>query len=217
MYPETAEQIRRRAPQAFMTQERAVTMQDYAAIAERNSQVEEAVATLRWTGSWYTVFVTAEPQCAGMLSGPLSKSLTRNINRYRMAGQDIQLESPRYVPLEIELTVCVDPAYFRSDVEEMLLDVLGSKALPNGQKGLFYPENFRFGQTVYLSPIYAAARKVAGVESISATVFEPQGIRTRRFLDAGEIPLGPLEIARLDNDPSLPDHGRLTLVMRGGK
>lgn len=217
MEPETAEQIRRRAPQAFLTQERAVTMQDYATVAEMNSQIDEAVATLRWTGSWYTVFVTAEPKCAGNLSSALQKSLTRNINRYRLAGQDIQLESPEYVSLEIELTVCVDPAYFRSDVEQSLLEVLGSGVLPNGQTGLFYPDSFRFGQTVYLSPIYAAARRVAGVESVSATVFEPQGVRTRRYLAAGEIPLGPLQIARLDNDPSLPDHGRLTLVMQGGK
>jgi hypothetical protein len=215
--PETADQIRRRAPQAFLTQERAVTMTDYAAIAERNSQVDAAVATLRWTGSWYTVFVTAEPKCAGNLTPNLRKALARNINRYRLAGQDIQLESPQYVSLQIELTVCVNPAYFQSDVEASLLEVLGSKVLPNGQKGLFYPDSFTFGQTVYLSPIYAAARKVAGVDSITATVFEPQGIRTTRYLDSGEIPLSPLQIARLENDPSLPDHGQLSLVMRGGK
>jgi hypothetical protein len=29
--------------------------------------------------------------------------------------------------------------------------------------------------------------------------------------------LGPLQIARLENNPSFPDHGRLTLVMEGGK
>ena len=77
--------------------------------------------------------------------------------------------------LQIALTVCVDPAYFQSDVEKALSDVLGSRILPDGTKGLFYPDNFTFGQTVYLSPIYAAARKVAGVRSVVATVFQPQG------------------------------------------
>jgi hypothetical protein len=192
-------------------------MADYAAIAERNSQVDQAVATLRWTGSWYTVFVTAEPKCTSNLTTSLRKALTRSVNRYRLAGQDIQLESPQYLSLEIELTVCVNPGYFRSQVEEALLEVLGSKVLRNGQKGLFHPDSFTFGQTVYLSRIYAAARKVAGVDSITATVFEPQGIKTTRYLLAGEIPVGPLQIARLENDPSLPDHGRLNLVMRGGK
>jgi hypothetical protein len=215
--PETSDQIRRRAPQAFMTQERAVTMADYERVTKMNTQVDDAVATLRWTGSWYTVFITAEPNGAGNLTPALRKALKKNINRYRLAGQDIELESPQYVSLRIELAVCVDPDYFQANVEKQLLQVLGSRLLPNGQKGLFYPDTFTFGQTVYLSPIYAAARKVAGVTSVAATIFQPQGVPTTIYLDKGEIPLGPFQIARLDNDPSLPDHGQLTLVMQGGK
>src|SRR5262249_31556344 len=152
---------------AFMTpQQRAVTMPDYEGIAERNTQVENAVATLRWTGSWYTVFITAEPKGASNLTPALRKELKQNINRYRLAGQDIELEPPQYVSLQIALTICVDPAYFQSFVEKALNDVLGSQILSDGTKGLFYPDNFTFGQTVYLSPIYAAARKVAGVQSL---------------------------------------------------
>jgi hypothetical protein len=216
--PETADQIRRRAPQAFMTQERAIIMADYERVAEMNTQVENAVATLRWTGSWYTVFITAEPRGAGNLTPALRKQLKKTINRYRLAGQDIELESPQYVSLDIELTICVDPNYFRSDVEKALTLVLGSQLLPDGTKGLFYPDNFTFGQTVYLSPIYAAARKVAGVQSVVATVFQPQASPpTSMFVTRGEIPLGPFQIARLDNDRSLPDHGQLTLVMEAGK
>jgi hypothetical protein len=215
--PETADQIRRRAPQAFMTQQRAVTMPDYERVAEMNSQIENAVATARWTGSWYTVFITAEPQGDGSLTPRLIKSLRRNINRYRLAGQDIELESPEYIPLQVELAVCVAPDYFRSDVEEALLAVLGSKILPNGQKGLFYRDNFTFGQAVYLSPVYAAALKVAGVQSVTATVFQPQGVDTQIYLSRGEIILGPFQIARLDNDPSFPNHGQLMLTMQGGK
>jgi len=216
--PETTDQIRRRAPQAFLTQERAVIMADYERVTEMNAQVENAVATLRWTGSWYTVFITAEPKGAGSITSTLRKELKTNIDRYRLAGQDIELESPQYLSLQIELTVCVDSDYFRSNVERTLGDVLGSGCLPDGTRGLFYPDNFTFGQTVYLSPIYAAARKVAGVRSVTATAFQPQGAPpTSIYLDKGEIPLGPFQIARLDNDPSLPDHGQLTFVMEGGK
>jgi hypothetical protein len=216
--PETNEQIRRRAPQAFMAQERAITMADYERVTRMNAQVDDAVATLRWTGSWYTVFITAEPKGAGKLTPVLRKELKKNINQYRLAGQDIELESPQYVSLEIELAVCVDPGYFQADVEKQLSQVLGSRQLPNGQQGLFYPDTFTFGQTVYLSPIYAAARQVAGVTSVAATIFQPQGVPpTTIYLDKGEIPLGPFQIARLDNDPSLPDHGKLSLLLEGGK
>jgi hypothetical protein len=68
-----------------------------------------------------------------------------------------------------------------------------------------------------LSPIYAAARTVAGVQTVTATIFQPQGIATKTFLQNGEIPLGPFQVARMDNDPSLPANGKLTLVMKGGK
>ena len=216
--PETNDQIRRRAPQAFLTQERAVTMADYAAVTEQNSQVDQAVATLRWTGSWYTVFVAVEPQGAGNLTPTLQKTLKKYVERYHLAGQDLELDSPQYVPLQITLNICVDPNYFQSYVEESLQQVLGSGISSSEQKGLFYPDNFTFGQTVYLSPIYAAARSVAGVVAVTATTFQPQGVNaTTQYLDAGEIKLGPLQIARLANDPSYPNHGQLTLVLEGGK
>jgi len=216
--PETNDQIRRRAPQAFLTQERAVTMNDYDTLTEQNSQVDRAAAALRWTGSWYTAFVAVEPEGGGPLTKPLAKTLKQYLEQYRLAGQDLVLAPPQYVSLEIELQICVDPVYFVGDVESALLQVLSNRILPNGQRGVFYPDNFTFGQTVYLSPIYAAARSVAGVTSVVATVFQPQGAPTSsQYLDAGELPLGPFQVARLDNDRSQPDHGQLTLHMNGGK
>jgi hypothetical protein len=51
-----------------------------------------------------------------------------------------------------------------------------------------------------------------------ATTFQPQGAPpTSLYLQQGEIPLGPFQIARLENDPSLPDHGQLRLTLQGGK
>ena len=216
--PETKDQIRRRAPQAFLTQERAVTMADYANVAEQNPLVDKAVATLRWTGSWYTVFVTVEPQGAGNLAPGLKRALKKSLERYHLAGQDLELENPQYVPLQIGLDVCVDPDYFQSDVQSALMQALGSGISSAGQKGLFYPDNFTFGQTVYLSRVYAAARSVAGVVSVRATTFQPQGVAaTTQYLDVGEIQIGPLQVARLANDPNFPNHGQLSLALEGGK
>jgi hypothetical protein len=216
--PETNAQIQRRAPQAFLTQERAVTMSDYATVAEANPLVSSAAATLRWTGSWYTVFVAAEPTSGGQLGSSLRKSLTRYVNAYRLAGQDLKLEGPDYVSLQIALAICVDPAYFQADVQKSLLQVLGSGIQPNGQPGYFAPDVFQLGQNVYLSPIYAAARTVAGVQSVVATAFQPQSLPpTNLYIQSGEIPIGPFQVARLANDRSLPANGQLTLDMQGGK
>jgi hypothetical protein len=214
--PETNDQIRRRAPQAFLTQERAVTPADYEAAAGLNPLVNRASAVLRWTGSWYTVFLTVEPEGGGNLSQSLEKSLKKSVGAWRLAGQDLQLDSPQYVSLQIELSICVDPDYFNADVQQALLQVLSNRVLPNGQKGLFYPDNFTFGKKVYLSKVYAAARSVPGVIGVTAETFGIQGTNTD-YTTSGEIPMGHLQVARLDNDPSFPDHGQLTLHMEGGK
>jgi hypothetical protein len=219
--PETNAQIQRRAPQQFLTQERAVTMPDYVAAAESNSLVRNAVASQRWTGSWYTVFVAAQPQpssqsggaqTGGTLTSVQQKSVTATVNSFRLAGEDIQLDSPQYVSLEIVLVICVDPDYFNLHVQQALNQVLGS-----GAGGYFNSAKFTFGENVYLSPIYAAVRSVPGVNAVAATTFQIQGVSDSTYLDNGEIPLGPLQIARLENNPSFPDHGQLTLTMEGGK
>ncbi|MGC2620731.1 MAG: putative baseplate assembly protein [Acidobacteriaceae bacterium] len=219
--PETNAQIQRRAPQQFLTQERAITMPDYVTVAESNALVRNAVASQRWTGSWYTVFIAAEPvtgsqtgtaPTGGTLTAVQQKSVTATVNSFRLAGEDIQLDSPQYVSLQIVLTICVDPDYFNLQVQRALNQVLSS-----GPGGLFNSANFTFGQNVYLSPIYAAARAVPGVNAVTATTFQIQGVTDNTFLANGEIPLGPLQIARLENNPSYPNHGQLTLNMEGGK
>jgi hypothetical protein len=218
--PETAAQIQRRAPQAFNNPPwlRAVIPSDYAAIAGQYPGVEQAEAQFRWTGSWHTVFLSAEPTGGGAVSTALEQGITQYVDSYRMAGYDLQVESPLYVSLEIDLNICVDSDYFRSDVEQALLQVLGNQSLPNGQTGFFYPDNFTFGQTVYLSGVYAAARTVTGVQTVQATLFGRQGIPDGGiYLATGEMEMGSLEIARLYNDPNFPEYGILRLTFCGGK
>jgi hypothetical protein len=215
--PETAVQICRRAAQAFNTQERAITMQDYVNAVKLNTQIEDAAAQSRWTGSWYTIFIAAEPQSNAPLTKSLRRSLNKTVNAYRLAGRATYIEPPQYMPLSIALTVCVDPDSFSADVRAALLQVLGSCMLPNGQPAFFNPRNFELGQPVYLSPIYEAARTVPGVTRVTAIIFEPQGQSTNTYLQQGYIPMGPFQVARLDNDPSLPGNGTLKLKMQGGR
>ena len=60
--PEDAEVIRQLAPEAYQALTfRAVRDEDYREIAERLPWVQRAGATARWTGSWLTELVTADP------------------------------------------------------------------------------------------------------------------------------------------------------------
>jgi predicted phage baseplate assembly protein len=214
--PESLEEIRRNAPVAFRTQDRAVTMDDYADMTERDQRVQQAAATLRWTGSWHTVFVTVDRLGGALVDPAFEIDLRNGLESYRLAGQDIEVDNPRLVALEIEMRVSVEPDYFRSDVQRALLALFSNRSLPDGRRGLFHPDNFSFGQPVHLSPLYAAAQAVAGVRSVVVTQFQRLDNPGGHALAQGFLPLGRLEIARCDNDPNFPDRGRFRLVLEGG-
>jgi hypothetical protein len=215
--PETIEDIRQRAPAAFRTQERAVTEDDYAEVTQRDRRVQRAAATFRWTGSWHTVFLTVDRLGGLLVDDPFKTSIADFVERYRMAGYDLDVDAPRFVSLQIEMHVCAKHDYFRSDVKAALLEIFSNRVLPDGRRGLFHPDNFTFGQTVYLSPLIAAAQAVDGVSSVEVTVFQREGQDDVKPLQDGFLPMGALEIARCDNDPNFAEHGVFVLTVGGGK
>jgi hypothetical protein len=217
--PEPIERVKLLAPQAFRRQERAVTETDYATVTERMPVVQRAAATLRWTGSWYTAFVTADriAAAAGEDESVFESDVRTWLDLFRMAGTDVEVDPPVPMPLDLALQVCAAAEYFPADVEHALLEALGSRALPDGTRGFFHPDNFTFGQPVYLSQVYAAARAVPGVATVTATRFQRWGREPNQELENAVIAAGRLEIARLDNDPNFPENGRLELEMAGGR
>ncbi len=215
--PETAAEVRAYAPAAFRTQERAVTEADYAAITERHPGVQRAIATFRWTGSWHTVFITVDRLGGVPLDDDFEASVRRHVERYRMAGHDLEIDGPRYVSVEIDMHVCAEPEYFRADVKAELLKLFSNRVLADGRLGIFHPDQFTFGQTVYLSPLIAAAQAVPGVTSVQVNQFHRQGTPDNKPLAAGKLELGRLEIARCDNDPNFAEHGVFRLSVGGGK
>ena len=215
--PESMEEVRRYAPQAFREQRRAVTEEDYAWATELHPDVQRAAATFRWTGSWYTVFVTVDRRDGFEVDAVFERRLRAHLAPFRTAGYDLEVDAPRYVPLEIELEICVETDFQRSAVKQELLEVLGCRVLADGTTGFFHPDRWTFGQTVYLSQIVAAAMAVAGVASVEPRVFKRQDRLADGELEARMLTTERLEIPRLDNDPSLQEHGLLTLTMGGGR
>jgi hypothetical protein len=215
---EPIERVKQLAPAAFRAEQfRAVTEADYARVAEKHREVSRAVATFRWTGSWHTVFVTIDPKGRTEVSRELQRKVRDWVTRFTQAGYDLEIDPPTFVPLEIEIEVCVSLDHFRGDVEEALLAVLSNQNLADGRRGFFHPDNFTFGQPLYLSRLYAAVEAVEGVDSAVVTRFQRFGKVPNRELEQGFIPMYRLEIVRLDNDPNFPENGVLQLKMRGGK
>jgi len=218
--PEPIAEAKLFAPHAFRQRlERAITAEDYAAIALREfgDRVQRTAATLRWNGSWYEILVAIDPFGQEEADPALLADITGRLHRYRRIGHNLVVQSARRVPLDIELIVCVLPSYLRGHVKAALLDVFSNRRLSDGRLGMFHADNVSFGDGIYLSVLVAAAQAVAGVESVKVTKLQRLYEPANGELDNGVLPLGPLEIARMANDPSFPEHGRLRLDMRGGR
>ena len=215
--PEPLRQVKLDAPQAFRAQERAVTPADYADAAQRHPDVARAAATRRWTGSWYTMFVTIDRLAGRPVDAAFETELRTFLEPFRMAGYDLEIDAPCYVPLHLGLTICVLDHHDKAVVELALREALGSGALADGSLGFFHPDNYTFGEPVYLSQVLARAATVPGVSRIvSVDAFQRYGEDPHGELELGLIPVYRLEIAQLDNDPSDPERGTLTLTMQGG-
>ena len=214
--PETAASVRARAPFAFRTQERAVTRQDYADVSTRLTEVQRAAATWVHTGSWLTVFVAADRLGGGPVDAAFATRLGDHLERFRLAGYDLDVDPPIFVPLEVELCICVLAGHFRSDVRRAVLRILGASVAPDGTPGFFNPDRQSFGQTVWLSPIIAAVQAVPGVQSVRAKQFRRLGDTGPGGLEDEFLEFDRLEIAQLDNDPNFPEHGQLLLNLSGG-
>ena len=214
--PEATERVKLIAPHAVRTQLRAVTEDDYAEVTQRRPDVHKAAAVFRWTGSWYTSFVTVEPHGAIGLDTTQKADLEEYLGIYRMAGWDVEVEPPVPVSLDIALRVCVKAGFLASHVKAAMIDALGTTILPDGTRAFFNPENFSFGQPLFLSALYQAALAVHGVQSVQVTRLERLGAPSDVALNTGDFTVGRFEVVRCDSDPNFPDRGRITLEMVGG-
>jgi hypothetical protein len=218
--PEPIAEAKLYAPHAFRKElQRAITAHDYAVIVMRDfgHKVQRAAVRLRWTGSWYEVLVAIDPLGKIEADAELLCEITGHLDRYRRIGHDVVVKPAQYVPLDITLTVCVLPHYLRGHVKAALLDVFSNRLLPDSRMGFFHPDNLTFGDGIYLSGLIAAAQAVVGVESVVVAKLERLFEGTNQEIENGILPLGPIEIARLDNDPSFPENGKITLDIRGGR
>jgi hypothetical protein len=178
--------------------------------------VQRAGAMLRSTGATAEIQVAIDSFGSADPDPQLLALIEAHLQPYRRIGHDVRVIPARVVPLELQLIVCVQPAYVRGHVRAALERVLGAGSWAGG-RGFFHPDALSLGDPIRISRIAATVHQVEGVASVTVTRLERRAEGPNGEVAAGVLKLRPLEVARLDNDPSLPENGVLTLIMRDGR
>jgi len=229
--PESPSEARPAIPVAFRaTRERAVIPEDYAELAGRagGDRLQRAAADLVWTGSWYEAEVALDLRAAGPTAGCgcspadgcsdvecTEAEITAALEQARRLGHDLRVSLATPVPVELELTVCVQPFHVRAQVAQALREEFSAGVLPDGRLGYFHPDRWSFGEGVHISRLLAAAQAVPGVSSAEVTGLIRQGEPDQGALAQGVLPVGPREVVVLDT--TRPRSGRITVIAGGGR
>jgi hypothetical protein len=207
---ESADSIRIDAPEAFRALPlRAVRSEDYEQILERLPWVQRASATTRWTGSWPTDFVAADPLNGFALTEEQRAELGESIDCIRLATRDARALDPDYVDIDLEVEICVRATAYPGQVIKQVIRALAPP-------GLFHPDNFSFGQGLKRSAIEAAVQAVPGVRGVESMRVRVRRRRDWQDFNEAELSVGPAQILRLQNDPRLPGRGSLSVHAHGG-
>jgi hypothetical protein len=213
--PESADSIKQLAPEAFRAITfRAVRPEDYAEIAERLPFVQRAGARFRWTGSWLSTFVTADPFGAFQLSQGQRTELANLMDCVRQAGREVFVLNPRFVNIDLEIRICIEPFAYAGQVKARVLETLLGRKGVRPTKGFFDPDNFTFGTPLRRSVLEAVIQDVPGVRGVEQMRIRARGITDWRVFDELTFNIRHDQIIRLENDQRFPERGSLKIVTR---
>ena len=214
--PEPPELIIRRVPEAYSARQlRAVTPADYVRRAEELPGVSRAAASYAWTGSWRTVRVTIDPAGTTTLDPALRDQVAAALDAVRLIGEDLEIRPPRFVPLKIDVALCIDADHWPEDVRDVLREEFSTGYTSDGRRAFFHPDQWTFGQPLHASQIAGRVQAVGGIEHVIE-------IRMKRWDDvtpgtAAVVALRPNEIIQVLDDPDHMELGTIAFDLRGGR
>lgn len=181
---ESIEHARALGPYVFRSRQRAVTAADHAAQAESVPGVARAIAV---SPSWNHVDVYVVASGGTAPGDRLRAQVLAHLAGRAMVTTLVSVRRPVFVAIGLEVTVGVEPTFYRADVRSRVEEALGA---------LFAVERLEFGQSFFLSKIYEAVESRSGVAYVQVTAFtgvrsDPPGQQVEPT--AGLIQLQPRE------------------------
>ncbi|WP_111431108.1 hypothetical protein [Rhodobacteraceae bacterium DSL-40] len=134
------------------------------------------------------------------------------IERRRMIGSEVFLETAKPAAIAFTLSVRAKPGYFRSEMRQALADVFSAD-----EGGFFEPGRLDFGEDLFASDIIDAAMAVEGVAVACLNRFKRVGSGWPDRSAAGFIPVADDEYVRCLNRRGAPETGYFRLIVNGGE
>jgi predicted phage baseplate assembly protein len=215
--PESAQEIKQLTPEAYQAERFfAVQPGDYGEQAEKLDFVQRAQGTPRWTGSWLSMFVAADPFGDFALSPDQKAQLTAWMDCVRQTGREVIVKDPKPLSIDLEITVCIQPFAYASQVLAMVQDALVGSGGGRNTKPFFSPDNFTFGMPLRRSALEAEIQRIPGVRFVGEMRIRKRGVRSFSLLDDLVVTVDADQVLQLANDPERPDAGTLRLIAQGG-
>jgi predicted phage baseplate assembly protein len=222
--PETMDQARRAIPGYQLTnQPRALTVEDYVAIAETVPGVRNATALDRWTGDRLRIRVAVQPLAGAQPEAALLHRVEQVLVVCRRIGHDVRVTAPDYRAVAITVNVDLDAFAIRDESRRQIAQVLSGGRLDDGKPAFFHPSRFGFGDPLYQSALVAAVQDLPGVQTVEVTrmsFLRPQHTPARDEKTKKPptvLNVAPTAIIRCDNDPVSPQNGYVGINLVGGR
>src|SRR5262249_29855610 len=187
-------------PLAFRSGQRAVTLNDYVALAQQAGGVAKARGS---APNWNIIELYIAP--AGDTLRPVPEELRRRLISYfedkRMAGTFVEILDATGVPIDISIELVYDKRYRPDAVRQ---------AAEAGGRGLLGFKNGALSQPLYLSDVYGKVEAVAGVAAMTVTRFRREDSPTQLLSDQ----LQRLGIAQLTSPSTPPGVDLAALLQR---
>lgn len=187
------------APALFRSYNRAVTAEDYKALAMNVSGVAKVRAE---KGSWNAVTLYVAPEGGGKVSDILKKNLLLYFEDKRPITTMVEIQDVDYMPVYITAIVGRQSFYSSQDIKE--------KVLAAAHQLLAF-DNVDFAQTLYISKFYEAIEAIEGVTHATLPEFRRKDTQTSDHIQSGKIEMGKNEV------PVIPWESGDTEYFRGIK
>jgi predicted phage baseplate assembly protein len=222
---ETIAQVKTHVPAMMRAFDRAISLEDYAALARSYAGVAKARAsweskdpndpTGRRRQEQPQILLTVATTDKNPLQPAFKQALRSFLDARRDPNQPLQIADFTPISVDVSVRIVPDPDFLPEKVLAGVAAALSAGQNPDGTLGLFAFDRLDFGLSLHLSDIYAAVQAVPGVSAALVTNFQLHPISTTAEKVEKHIFIRNTEILRCDNEPTDPERGVLKLETVG--